>query len=127
MSHGKIHEDQQKSRRQDQTFPERRRFGIPQCFLLCRKLFGLAHSGFLFRILLGSPVPCIFNSLYDGLRRSRSFYAHAVGEQADADGCDSLNLCYRLFDSGLAGSAAHAGYCVLFQSYLRLSCMISVS
>ena len=115
MSHGKIHQDQQKSHRSQQPFLQDRRCPVPQGFLFFRNP---CRQTAPFPGIAGAPDPGaiagIFHSRNNLFRGSSPFYAHGIGQQTDTAVRHARYLPHRFFNTGLAGSAAHARYCILF-------------
>ena len=109
MSHGKIHENQKKAHRGDQSFFQNGNFVIRKSFrsLGCRGLLTVSP----FR---GGSVTGLLNSLYNILRGGASFHSHGIGEQADRAGGYPGNVGYSFFYPGAAGRTAHSCYLILF-------------
>ena len=109
MSHGEVHQHEQKSDGSDQTMLEDR------CLVILEGFFGFRY-GNLFPIgsLEGCAVTCLFYGIDNIMGGSRSFHTHGVRQKADRAGCDSRYLGYSLLHTGAAGSATHTGDVVLF-------------
>ena len=109
VSHGEIHEDNEKACRGDQPVFESRCLVVFECF------FSLGHGNLFF---VGSfewgAVACLLYGSDDIVGWGSSFHPHRICQKADGTGCDSRNFWYSLFYTGWAGSAAHAGDVILF-------------
>ena len=122
VSHGKIHQDQQKSHGSQQTLLQDRRRPVPQCLLFFRDP---GRQAALLNGIAAAPdsgtVAGIFHGRDDLVRGRGPFHAHGIGQQTDTAVCHAGYLPHRFFNTGLAGGAAHARYCILFHLSSLLS------
>ena len=113
VTHGKVHENEQKPQGGKQPFFEYRRFMIPQGFLLFLDA-GAAASGGTGGSFSGSAIACVRDGTDDRFRGGSSFNPHGIGQKAHTAGGDAGDLGNGLLHPGLTGGTAHTGYCILF-------------
>ena len=108
MAHGYIHQhDQEAQRRKQALLQHGRRPVLERGCIVCR-------SGGGFSALFACAVAGALNCRDDLLRICTAFHAHGIGQQAHRAGSHARQLGNRLFNTGAACGAAHAGNIVLF-------------
>ena len=105
VAHREIHQNEQKCDRGDQPLFKMRRLPVLQRACV-RRRSGLlpAHRRAVARVLDGFD---------DGGRLRRTLDAHRVCEQTHGAGCNARHLFDRLFHTGAASGAVHAGHGIL--------------
>ena len=114
VSHGKIHQYQQKAQRGDEPPFQLGRFVVSQRVQLCA---GTGGCGGLFG---ACTVTGLLHGTDNGGIFCCAFHAHGVGQQAYRTAGDARHALYGLFHPGRAGRAAHAGNIELFHCYFSL-------
>ena len=114
VSHGKVHQHQQKAQRGDKPPFQFGRFVVSQRVQLCA---GAGGCGGLFG---ACTVTCLLHGADNGGILCGALHAHGVCQQAYRTAGDARHALYGLFYPGRAGRAAHAGNVELFHCYFSL-------
>ena len=120
VTHGNIHQHQQKAQRSDQSPLQHRRFPVFQC--IRSRIFRLLAG-----IFQGSSVARRFHRRNNSLRLRRTFHTHGIGQQTHCAGLDSRHIAHCLFHSGAAGGAAHTCNRILFHNRHLISSVSAMS
>ena len=120
MSHGDIHQRNQKYQRRDQTVADCHKFPVLRCPQASVRIFRISGCNRFpvfalaaLRLEMGA-VPGLLHRLNDRLRRRRSLHVHGVGQKAYRHLADALHFADRLLHMRAAGRAAHAGHIITF-------------
>ena len=106
MSHGQIHQDNQKSYRGNQPPLELRCLPVGQHI-------GIRRRTLMLRAFPRGAVSCRFHRRDNLLRRCRTLHTHGIGQQTDRTGGHAGHLGYRLLHPRAACGTAHTGHGIL--------------
>ena len=121
VSHGEVHQYQQKSYRCNKAAFQNGGLMILQGF------FCLGHGDLLLIVgsFEGGSISCLFYSCDDIMGGGGSFYSHGVGQKADRAGGDARYFGNSLLYPGAACRTAHPGDVVLFHYEFSFLLIIS--
>ena len=124
VSHGEVHQHQQKAQRGDEPPLELGRLMIGQGVQIGAGAVGSVAG----RTLEAGTVTGVLHGFEDGRLAGRALHAHGVGQQAHRAAGHARYFLYGLFHPGRAGRAAHARNVILFHCVgsscrLELGCL----